>query len=564
MSPELKSRTKVNTIDLTHLALHQSRFTIISLGDGCIVAWAGHLYSGNWTDTLKRLRDALGNSAQLAQVLRSIDGHFALAVASPTGGLAAVDRVRSIPLFRRGETIAARGSALTLECGSEDADPDAARQLAMAGYTIGPTTLYREVEQLDPGEAWVWGDGGRIERLRYDRYAAWDVDVAADESQLVRGFQDMTLGLFEKLVAGTRGRRIAVPLSAGLDSRLIVSALRHLGFRDVVCFSYGLPGNHEAAAAKRISRALGYPWHFVPLSPREQGRFWHTEHCRAYLKFADHLCNTPVVHDLPVVERLLADGTLAAGDIIINGNSGDYISGLHIHPDLLSVPKDASEDVLINSAVHAMVAKHFRLWNALATPVNDTTLAAALKREVPSAGRPFSAETIHGLYEYLELQNRQSKFVISRQRVYEFNDLDWRLPLWSPDYLNFWQPVPKLFKSHQTLYRKALTIANWGGVWQGQEWSFPRYVSPTWMRWGVRPLAKAMCVAAGRRGWHRVERRFLSYWMDLLGWQGIEPYARVAGDRRGARHFVSWHTAAYLTRHRLDWDGQPSGKRQAK
>ena len=77
------------------------------------------------------------------------------------------------------------------------------------------------------------------------------------------------------------------------------------------------------------------------------------------------------------------------------------------------------------------------------------------------------------------------------------------------------------------------------------------------MRHGVRPLLKALHAPLGRRRWQRFERQYLQYWMDLLCNSAIVPYGRVFRDRRGARHFVSWHTEAYLRDKGLRFDGLP-------
>ena len=46
------------------------------------------------------------------------------------------------------------------------------------------------------------------------------------------------------------------------------------------------------------------------------------------------------------------------------------------------------------------------------------------------------------LWERLEFLNRQSKYVISGQKVYDFLNMQWDLPLWSDEYLDFWSCVP--------------------------------------------------------------------------------------------------------------------------
>ena len=41
------------------------------------------------------------------------------------------------------------------------------------------------------------------------------------------------------------------------------------------------------------------------------------------------------------------------------------------------------------------------------------------------------------VYEILEYENRQCKYVINGQRLYEYFKYEWRLPLWDNLYLDF-------------------------------------------------------------------------------------------------------------------------------
>lgn len=544
----------------------RERFGWRRLRHGAVDLWfKGYLY-GREAEGLARGLGAWAarpDSDDLAAWLLGLDGHFAIAATAPGWTLAAVDRVRSIPLFygRDGGAYVissnAPGLCRSLGLGLADIDSDAALALAMAGYTIGTDTLYRGLEQLGPGQFLLIDADGKALCRRYHRYEPWRV-TETDGPALKDRLAGVTLGILRKVIESAAGRTILVPLSAGLDSRLVVSGLANLGYRNVKCFAYGLLGNHEAEASRRIAAHLGFDWRFVRFTLKQQRAYFLSALHRDYLAFADSCCSCPFAQDLPAVHALSAQGYIPDDAILVNGNSGDFISGNHILSPLHRPRPDLDASARRALILRALIGRHFRLWEGLGTPENDERIRSRLLQELArhglDAGDP---ETAHGIYEFLEFQDRQCKYVITGQRIYEFLGLDWRLPLWDGEYLDFWQGVPLSAKVEQRLYRATLAERNWGGVWRGRAWIFPRRVSPRWMRHGLRPLFKALHAPLGRRRWHRFERQYLQYWMDLLCNSAIVPYGRVFRDRRGARHFVSWHTEVYLRDKGLGFDGRP-------
>lgn len=526
--------------------------------EGVTLHHKGYLYGRDFAAVAAAFA-ACDGRADIARLLHDLDGHFALIAVGPAWTVAAVDRCRTIPLYwcegpGRVE-IGAHAPNLAERCGLDDVDAVAARAIAMAGYTIGTDTLYRGLAMLGPGQAlFVAADDGPPERLRYHRYEPWAV-TESESPELSRRLAEVTLGILSKMADSADGRTIAVPLSAGLDSRLVAAGLKHIGYPNVKCFAYGLPGNYEAAASRKIAAALGFDWRFVPLTPASQRRHFASAERRAYLAQADSLCSSPFSQDLSALRALLDDGFIPPDAVMANGNSGDFISGLHILPALRTPRADRTPAEREDTILDAAIGKHFRLWQDLATPENDGAVRDRLRRVLREEDlAPDDPACNHGIYEFLEFQDRQSKYVISGQRIYEFLGLDWRLPLWDGAYLDFWQGVPLPAKAGQALYRSMLLEENWGGVWQG--WDFARTVSPAWLR-PVRWAAKAAHAPLGRDRWHRFERRWFGYWMDVMANHAVVPYGRVARDRRGARHAVSWLTEAYLNGKGLGYDGRP-------
>ena len=505
---------------------------------------------------------AAGDIDAIGALLRRLDGHFALCIATPAGVLATVDWVRSIPLAyaRDGDDLVIDDQVSRLcrrlGLGEEDIDPDAALAFAMSGFTIGPATLYKGMRQLLPGEFLLCETGRSAPLLhRYRVYRPWRAQPRS-RNALLSELADVTLGILEKLARSAAGRQILVPLSAGIDSRLIVSGLAHLGYRNVRCFSYGMKGNYEAAAAKGIAAHLGYAWSFIPFTHRFAHAAFKSDLHRRYHEFADNAAATPVEHDFLALLRMDGAEWVDEDAILVNGQSGDYITGSHI-PPALSVPlvgKGREErDAIVFDAI---VAKHYGLWPALRTRDNLRRIKAMLWHELEHVGTAFDEpETTFALYEFSEFQNRQCKYVVAGQRAYEFFGYDWRLPLWDNDYLDFWERAPLDAKVDRNLFCVMLEQQNWGGVWR--DWPAPRYLTP---RWIVPPrfAAKFACAPFGKAFWHRVERRLFSYWMDVICNYDIVRYRDVLFAPRDHRNGLSWLTRSYLSQRGMAFDGSPA------
>ena len=78
---------------------------------------------------------------------------------------------------------------------------------------------------------------------------------------------------------------------------------------------------------------------------------------------------------------------------------------------------------------------------------------------------------IFGVIENIQLEERQSKHCLSRQRNYEFFGLDWALPLWDNEYLKFWERIPFELKLNRNFYVDTLSKRNLQSVWTGKKWS---------------------------------------------------------------------------------------------
>jgi asparagine synthase (glutamine-hydrolysing) len=500
-----------------------------------------------------RLIGSPSSDADLQRRLYGLAGHFAIVAAWPDRVIATVDRIRSIPLLYSIKddrvVIDDRGRRLRdrLDLARRDIEPAQALAVAMSGYSIGGATLYKGLCQLRAGEALVADDRGP-RPLRWFVYDAWRAESKAKPD---RELSDLHRYMMERLAASAAGRPIAVPLSAGLDSRMIASGLKAIGYRHVKLFSYGRPGNHEATTARLIAERLGYPWTFVPFSTAGQrAMFADKEHERLLWNEADTCGGIPFEQDWTAISHLRATGWLPSDVIVVNGQSGDFITGNHAPVQLIDAEAGAAVDLRRQQVTSALIAKHYRLWKSIADDRSDGIIARLLVAEAEAAGASFQGgEAAHGIYEMVEYQDRQAKYVVSGQRNYDALGIEWRLPLWDDDYVLFWRRASGALKRGQSLYRRVLTADNWGGVWHGLPVN-AKTIRPRWII-PARLVAKAAFAGSTRDSWHDFERRAFQWWMDPLRISAVVPYRKALLSKAGARHAVSWIAERYLAQHGL-------------
>jgi len=275
------------------------------------------------------------------------------------------------------------------------------------------------------------------------------------------------------------------------------------------------------------------------------------------VRYADSLTGIHFPQDYLAIRTLLDRGSIGPDTIVVNGQSGDFITGNHIVAPLDKPAWDASPAEREARVIEALIKKHFKYWATLGTPETLAPIRRRLSEEIAAlGGMPDSADADHGVYEFIEFIDRQSKYVIHGQRCYEFHGLDWRLPLWDRDYLDFWQSVPLVAKRRQNLYRDVLKRDNWGGVWRDLPVN-PLRVRPAWLA-PIRLAFRAVHAPLGRSRWHDFERRYLHYWMSPLCSFGPWSWREIARDRRGHAGALAWYTADYLAGKDVGWDGRPA------
>jgi len=503
------------------------------------------------TDFLKATKE------NIHSLMREMDGHYAIVIKMENVTYVCVDKIRSIPLFvvQKGDTIVINDNAENLindtKLDRSNKNTNGKLSLSMSGFTIGSNTLFEALISPKAGEILVFS-ANRLKSIQYYKYFSNELSQK-NEKALISDLSELTLKILKKHLNSIGDRQIIVPLSAGNDSRLIVSGLKYLGANNVKCYSYGTEGNFEAEISKKIANKLNYEWIFVPLTHASEKFFYSSSTYQEFLKFSESHCATPYIQSLSTIKYLKELKYIDSDAVFINGNSGDFISGGHVTESMQADNSEKSYSYRKELILDSLIKKHFSLWGYLKTSDNIKDIKNQLWEEITAGcGELSDVKFDHMFYEYSELIDRQSKYVIAGQRAYEFYGHEWRLPLWDNEYLDFWNKVPLSFKANQNLYISMLKEKNWAEVWDDSIPVNKKTIRPEWII-PLRLILKmpfALFGIRGKKAWHQFEINFLYYWMDVTHMIDTTKYSRIIMDIfKKPRNHVSWHTEDYLNRH---------------
>ena len=430
----------------------------VDLGS-CRCWWKGTIFFRNETIGIDRLVDLVisgrlhheEHEAELNNFLKECNGSFAFVLLFPDHALCVVDRLRSTPLFysHTGDQFTVSDDAYhLLECSGGLINEDRANEFLFTGYVTGSATLFDGIRQLRAGEYLICDKSRGTSAVHlYFHYLHGNYQAGTEEQHL--GHLDSIMeSVIDRLIGSTAGKTIVIPLSGGLDSRLVAALLKRSGVEDVICFSYGRSGNNEADSSEKVANALGYPWHFVEYTDSRWYTCYHSDEIREDERYAANLNSLPHIQDFLAVKMLKEEGKIPDDAVFVPGHTGDMLSGGHIPGDIRYFPADNDRFIADTLQRHYFLQKR--------TDGDEQLMGSFRGRLAESLGSIHIDDTdsLASRIEWFNFNERQAKFIVNSVRVYEFFGYGWRLPLWDSELVDFFLTIPLEFRLNQSLYLK--------------------------------------------------------------------------------------------------------------
>ena len=361
-------------------------------------------------------------------IFENLTGFFSVVTRASNKWIIAVDPLQSIPLYyisSAERTYITDSQQQVKRHSNSSRDEISLAEYRTATYTTGPHTLLEDVYQVEPGTFIIVNDNS-IKTKRYFQYAFHD------QQRITRADLDRVVEvIINRLKNYAGGRPIWIPLSAGYDSRLLATALAEDGYDELYTFSYGQTGNYESVKSKKVAASLGIPWKFVEYSHQKWRQAFQSED-RASFDASVELITVPPLREWMAVRELYINGVMSEDSIIVPGHSADFLAGSHI-PTKWHGRKSVSKKELIDK----IITDHYQ-YNDY-NQKEEREIRKRIERITDFSGGSGSAAI--EAYERWDWQARQVRQITAHVWPHENLGLDWWMPFWDRDFLDFWLEV---------------------------------------------------------------------------------------------------------------------------
>lgn len=407
-------------------------------------------------DQLNSLRE-IKNYDLLNKFLKNFNKHFSFIAIYENFSIACVDRVLSYPIFYKfnKNKIFFSNNVSDLTKRPYELDDKKEIEFLMSGYVSGNNTLIKDVFQLEAG-SYITSDNFKSKNY-YSFYP--EKLFKLSENELIKLLDNISNSIFTKIFDEYHDHQIIVPLSGGLDSRFVLAKLCQHKFKDIIAISYGPRFNSEAKIAKKVADALSVKWYFIESKNKDSYKLFNSYIRKDYWEYSCNLSRCANMQEFQFLYDLNKSNLLKDKKIIINGQTGDFISGGHIPRNFIdSTPTE-------ENFIKYIIDKHYSLWTNLKNKQNKKIIYLNIKNFLTNSKDKINFINPYPyLYNLWEWKERQSKFVIGQQKIYDFYNIKWELPFWDLEFMNFWKEVPSKYLIDKKLYKNYLKSWNYNNL----------------------------------------------------------------------------------------------------
>lgn len=380
----------------------------------------------------------------LDNLLYKLNGHFSIILTFDYQTVAIADKLKTYPIFYfytdKGLVITDTADIVLNRIPQIKLNSLSVKEYLSAGYVSENKTLLEGCNIVSASSYIIFEEKQVSEKEYYSQSLLPELQPSKSFNTLVTDTLEKVMYRMSKVL---KNRTIVIPLSSGYDSRLIACLCKKHGFKNVICYSYGIKDSTEIKISQQVAQRLSFPWHNVEYTYDKWEKLINSPLFEKYMRYGGNLNTIPHIQDLLAIKELLEKKLIPTNSVIIPGHSGDLIGGSHL-PNKLS-PKDIGNRIFEKYFDIHLLKKKYQKEVIF-------YLNTSIKKHLSIDSEESSLQAFH----LWNIRNRQANFIINSVRAYELNNLDWYLPLWDDEFEQLWNALPCKIRIGSKLYNDLL------------------------------------------------------------------------------------------------------------
>jgi len=358
----------------------------------------------------------------------------------------ATDIIRTFPLFyarHQGKWILSDDAGYLSELtGNHEINPLAKVEFLAAGYVTGNETLLQGIRQVQAGEIIRFKEDDLNNRFYYSyrTHKAREDEYEDLKSEGLKTIQEA----FARFIVSLDNKTVVLPLSGGYDSRLIAAKLKHFGYKDVVCFTYGRKSSPEIEISEKVAKQLGYKWIFVEYTEELIEGYLEDEHFRQYYPYASQYVSMFYMQEYFAVRYLKENKLIPDDSVFVPGHSGDFLAGSQLNKH---------SNLRMEESLSQIAERIYSIKYCFNKP-NPDNKPKILDRIEKSLQEKFikDSDLAYTIHEDWDFKEKLAKFNFNSATTYAAFGYEYRFPFWDRYLVDFFKRLPLHAKINKYLY----------------------------------------------------------------------------------------------------------------
>ncbi len=196
--------------------------------------------------------------------------------------------------------------------------------LTLGRAVLSDDILFEGIKIMEPATI-ISIEGQKLHKHKYWDFSYDPVKKVDDE------FIDEMVGAFLEAarLRVVRGKRYAVTLSGGLDSRVVAKIMADATDKMVTAYTFGIRESNEVIIAKQVADKLGIKWVFIPLDPPD-----FIENSKIGVQMTEGLDFFVQSYGFKVYQEMARKTDIATTGLALDV----FLGGSYLHDDLLRKP----------------------------------------------------------------------------------------------------------------------------------------------------------------------------------------------------------------------------------